>query len=128
MQLYSPPTQHPDGLLPVVGGLGGAAVVVAPVGGPPDVAGVGAPDGGDHAGVEEDEEHHRDQEEEEEGHLVDWVPLRGEGYTGDRAPLVTGHLGHDVLVDHGAVGGLRLQLPRPVREVDVVDPGVPSYY
>ena len=89
MELYSPPTQHPDGLLPVVGGLGGAAVVVAPVGGPPDVAGVGAPDGGDHAGVEEDEEHHRDQEEEEEGHLVDWVPLWGEGYTGDRAPLAT---------------------------------------
>ena len=85
MQLYSPPTQHPDGLPPVVWGLGGAAAV-APVGGPPDVAGVGAPDGGDHARVEEDEEHHRDQEEEEEGHLVDGVPLRVQGYTSDRAP------------------------------------------
>ena len=50
----------------MVRGLGDAALGSASVGGPPDVAGVGPPDGRDHARVEEDQEDDRDEEKHQE--------------------------------------------------------------
>ena len=63
---FSRLTQHPDGLLPVIRGLGHALLVGAPVGRPPKVAAVSLPDGQDHPHVEECQEDDRDEEEYQE--------------------------------------------------------------